>query len=77
VTRSAYQDPTTDDDRWVVVDVVPVKPLKVPVTLAQIKADPKLQKIPLVTHSRLSVMPLEKPDFERILELSKIPPTRR
>jgi predicted RNA-binding protein with PUA-like domain len=77
VTRRAYQDPTTDDDRWVVVDVVPVKPLKVPVTLAQIKADPKLQKIPLVTHSRLSVMPLEKPDFERILELSKIPPTRR
>jgi predicted RNA-binding protein with PUA-like domain len=77
VTRSAYQDPTTDDDRWVVVDVVPVKPLKAPVTLAQIKADPKLQKIPLVTHSRLSVMPLEKPDFERILELSKIPPTRR
>jgi len=77
VTRSAYQDPTTDDDRWVVVDVVPVKPLKTPVTLAQIKADSKLQKIPLVTHSRLSVMPLEKPDFERILELSKIPSTRR
>ena len=77
VTRSAYQDPTTDDDRWVVVDVEPVKPLKTPVTLAQIKADSKLQKIPLVTHSRLSVMPLEKPDFERILELSKIPPTRR
>ena len=77
VTRRAYQDPTTDDDRWVVVDVEPVKPLKTPVTLAQIKADSKLQKIPLVTHSRLSVMPLEKPDFERILELSKIPPARR
>ena len=77
VTRRAYQDPTTDDDRWVVVDVEPVKPLKTPVTLAQIKADSKLQKIPLVTHSRLSVMPLEKPDFERILELSRIPPARR
>ena len=77
VTRSAYQDPTTDDDRWVVVDVAPVKPLKVPVTLAQIKADPQLVQIPLVTHSRLSVMPLEKSDFERILELGKIPPTRR
>ncbi len=35
VTRSAYQDPTTDDDRWVVVDVAPVKALKAPVTLAQ------------------------------------------
>jgi predicted RNA-binding protein with PUA-like domain len=77
VTRSAYPDPTTDDDRWVVVDLAPVKPLKVPVTLAQIKADPQLVQIPLVTHSRLSVMPLEKSDFERILELGKNPPTRR
>ena len=77
VTRSAYPDPTTDDDRWVVVDVAPVKPLKAPVTLAQIKADRQLRGIPLVTHSRLSVMPLEKSDFERILELSKIPPARR
>ena len=77
VTRSAYQDPTTDDDRWVVVDVAPVKALKAPVTLAQIKADPKLQQMPLVTHSRLSVMPIEKSDFERVLELGKIPPARR
>jgi len=51
--------------------------VKVAVMLAQIKADPKLRKIPLVTHSRLSVMPLEKPDFDRVLELGKIPPTRR
>ena len=77
VTRSAYQDPTTDDDRWVVVDVAPVKPLKVPVALAQIKADPQLLQIPLVTHSRLSVMPLEKSDFERIVKLGKTSPTRR
>ena len=77
VTRGAYQDPTTDDDRWVVVDVAPVKPLKVPVTLAQIKADSKLQKIPLVTHSRLSVMPLEKSAFERIVKLGKTSPPRR
>jgi predicted RNA-binding protein with PUA-like domain len=77
VTRSAYRDPTTDDDRWVVVDVTPVKPLKTSVTLAEIKADPKLRKIPLVTHSRLSVMPLEKSDFERILELGKTSPPRR
>ena len=77
VTRSAYPDPTTDDDRWVVVDVTPVKPLKVPVTLARIKADPALAHIPLVTHSRLSVMPLEKSDFERIVELGKKPPARR
>ena len=77
VTRSAYQDPTTDDDRWVVVDVAPLKPLKVPVTLAQIKADPKLQEIPLVTHSRLSVMPIDKSAFERIVRLGKTSPTTR
>ncbi len=77
VIRSAYQDPTTDDDRWVVVDVAPVKPLKVPVTLAQIKVDPQLQQIPLVTHSRLSVMPLEKSAFERIVELGKTAAGRR
>jgi predicted RNA-binding protein with PUA-like domain len=77
VTRSAYQDPTTDDDRWVVVDVEPLKPLSVPVTLAQIKADPKLLKIPLVTHSRLSVMPLEKSAFEWIVKLGKPAPARR
>ncbi len=77
VTRSAYPDPTTDDDRWVVVDVAPVKPLKAPVTLAQVKADPQLRQIPLVTHSRLSVMPLEKSAFERIVKLGKTSAPRR
>ncbi len=74
VTRCAYQDPTTDDERWVVVDLEPVKSLKQSVTLAQVKADPQLQKIPLVTHSRLSVMPLEKSAFERILQLGNTSP---
>ena len=74
VTRRAYPDPTTDDERWVVVDLQPIKPLKQSVTLAQIKADPPLQKIPLVTHSRLSVMPLDKSAFERILQLGKTTP---
>ena len=74
VTRRAYQDPTTDDERWLVVDLEPVKALKQPVTLAQVKADQQLQKIPLVTHSRLSVMPLEKSAFERILQLGNTSP---
>ena len=71
VTKTAYPDPTGDDERWVVVDLAPVKPLKQPVTLVDIKADPKLQKIPLVTQSRLSVLPLDKPAFDRILSLGK------
>lgn len=73
VTRESYPDPTTDDERWVVVDLAAVRPLKEPVTLATIKADPVLQKIALVKQSRLSVMPIEKQAFERILKLGKTP----
>ncbi len=65
VTKTAYPDPTTDDERWVVVDLAPVKPLSRPVTLAEIKADAEFAKILLVTHSRLSVMPIPKPAFDR------------
>jgi predicted RNA-binding protein with PUA-like domain len=71
VTRSAYPDPTSEDERWVVVDLAAVQPLVEPVSLAQIKADAALAEIPLVTQSRLSVMPLGKPAFERILTLGK------
>lgn len=69
VTKAAYQDPTTDDGRWVVVDLAPVKALSRPVPLSEIKADAKLAKIPLVTQSRLSVMPLPKAAFDRIVSL--------
>lgn len=69
VTKAAYPDPTSDDERWVVVDLAPVKRLARPVTLAEIKADRRLAKIPLVTQSRLSVMPIDAAAFGRILEL--------
>jgi predicted RNA-binding protein with PUA-like domain len=69
VAREAYPDPTTKEDGWVVVDLVPVKALKKPVTLAEVKADPALKDIPLVRQSRLSVMPLEKAAFDRIVAL--------
>ena len=68
VRREAYPDPTTDDERWVVVDLAPVKPLKQPVTLAEIKADAALAEIALVKQSRLSVMPIQKRAFDRILK---------
>lgn len=71
VTREAYPDPTTEDPAWVVVDLKPVKSLKVPVTLDQIKSHPKLQEISLIKQSRLSVMPLTKPEFDTILKLGK------
>jgi predicted RNA-binding protein with PUA-like domain len=68
VTAEAYPDPTTDDERWVVVDLAPLKALARPVSLADIKADPKLAGIALLKQSRLSVMPIDKPAFDRILK---------
>lgn len=69
VVKEAYQDPTTTDERWVVVDLAPVETLKAPVTLETIKADPLLQGIALVRQGRLSVMPLKQEEFDRILAL--------
>jgi len=70
VVKEYYQDPTTDDERWVVVDLVPVRKLDNPVTLAQIKADDRLEDLALVKNSRLSVMPVSKVHYNIILELS-------
>ncbi len=69
VTREHYPDPTSEDERWVVVDVAPVKALAQPVGLAEIKADRSLADVALVRQSRLSVMPIEKKHFQRILKL--------
>ncbi len=71
VIKEHYQDPTTNDERWVAVDIAPVKKLKNPVTLSQIKAEPNLAEIALVRQSRLSVMPLESDAFKCIVEMSK------
>jgi predicted RNA-binding protein with PUA-like domain len=59
VVREAYPDPTADDPRWVCVDVKAVKAVPRPVTLADIKAEPRLAEIALIRQSRLSVMPID------------------
>ncbi len=69
VTAEAYPDPTTDADRWVVVDLKPVVTLKNPVTLEDIKSHPDLQAIALVKQSRLSVSPLTVKEFKTILAM--------
>jgi len=69
VARAAYPDPTSADPRWLAVDLVPVRPLPSPVSLAAIKTDPRLAGIALVRQSRLSVMPIEPDHFARILAL--------
>jgi len=69
VIKEYYQDPTTDDTRWVVVDLAPVDSLKHPVTLETIRKDDILSDIGLIKQQRLSVMPLKEEEFNRILEL--------
>jgi predicted RNA-binding protein with PUA-like domain len=69
VTRTAAPDSTADEPGWVGVELKAVKPLAHPVTLAQIKADKTLAAIALVRQGRLSVMPLQPAEFERITKL--------
>ncbi len=67
VVKSFYQDPTTSNPNWVVVDLEPVQDFKKPVTLAEIKADKQLENISLVKQGRLSVMTLKAEEFDRIV----------
>jgi len=68
VHRAPYPDP--NDNTWVVVDLVPIKPLPQPVPLSVIKADAVLNELPLIKQGRLSVMPITRPHYDRLLTLS-------
>jgi predicted RNA-binding protein with PUA-like domain len=67
IVKEAYPDPTTDDTRWVVVDLAPVEKLPKSVTLKAIKADERLQDVSLIRQSRLSVQQLKKEEFDLIV----------
>ena len=71
VTKSFFPDPTADDDAWVAVELEAGKPVKQPVTLAEIKANPKLSNMALVKLSRLSVSAVTKDEFDEIVRMSK------
>jgi predicted RNA-binding protein with PUA-like domain len=71
VTHGSYPDPTADDEQWVVVDVKPLTPLEQPVSLKRIKSDPALAQIQLIRRARLSVVPVMRAEFDRILRLGK------
>ncbi len=69
VAKTAYQDPTTDEEAWVVVDLKPVKALKTPVTLAEIKATKELAEMQLVKLGRLSVSAVTEKEYNLILKM--------
>ena len=69
VMRPAYRDPTAKEGDWSTVDLAPLKPLRHPVTLGEIKANSHLKGIPLIRQSRLSVMPLAESAFSEIVKM--------
>ena len=67
VSKTAYPEPGAEDPRWLAVDVEAVRPLERPVTLAEIKKDPKLAGMAILKQSRLSVVPLTKAEYDSIV----------
>ena len=70
VAKESYEDPTTDDKAWVVVDLKPHKRLKNPVPLTQIKMDKRLSEMALVRLGRLSVQPVTEAEWKIIMDLA-------
>ncbi len=71
VVKEAYQDPTTDEEAWVAVDLKPHKKLKKPVGLPQIKTEKRLKDMALVRLGRLSVQPVTDDEWKVIMELAE------
>jgi len=70
VVKTAYQDPTTDDTNWVVVDLKPLKPLPKPVGLAELKQDPAFENMDLIRLGRLSVGSVKPAEYKKILKMA-------
>jgi predicted RNA-binding protein with PUA-like domain len=71
VVKEAYQDPTTEDKNWVVVDLKPLKKLKHPVTLVAVKKEPRLANMELVKNSRLSVQKVNPEEWKIVMQMSE------
>ncbi len=74
VVQSAYPDPTVDDERWVAVDLKPVRSLETTVSLAEMKQMPGLENLSLVKQSRLSVCNVAPEEYNIILKMAGINP---
>ncbi|CAM3282022.1 EVE domain-containing protein [Aquirufa ecclesiirivi] len=71
VSKEHYPDPTTHDPRWVVVELIPIRKFSKTVTLKQMKSDERLSNLALLKQSRLSVTPVDKPEFDIIMSLTE------
>jgi predicted RNA-binding protein with PUA-like domain len=70
VVRESYQDPTTEEEAWVVVDLKPFKKLKKPVTLKEMKAESRLANMDLLRLGRLSVGSVKEEEWRVIMEMA-------
>ena len=70
VEKEFYQDPTTEDNAWVVVDFKPYKKLNKTVKLSEVKATPALEKMALIRLGRLSVQPVLEEEWEIIMDMA-------
>ncbi|MDX1574690.1 MAG: EVE domain-containing protein [Kiloniellales bacterium] len=74
VVKEYYPDPTDASGRFGMVDVKAVRPFKRPVSLAEIKAEPRLQELALIRQSRLSVMPVTAEEWRLICAMGETKP---
>lgn len=74
VIAEAHPDSTTDDDRWDCVDIKAIGPVKTPVTLEMVKADPRLAEMALIRNSRLSVQPVTAEEWRIVCEIAGVAP---
>ncbi|MEX0370966.1 MAG: EVE domain-containing protein [Tateyamaria sp.] len=74
VIAEAHPDSTTDDERWDCVDIKAIGPVETPVTLAMVKADPRLEDMALIRNSRLSVQPVTDAEWAVVCEMAGVTP---
>ncbi|MAQ37529.1 MULTISPECIES: EVE domain-containing protein [Thioclava] len=75
VVAESHPDSTTDDPRWDCVDLKAVRPFTKPVTLADVKGEPRLSEMSLVTSMRLSVQPVTEEEWNIVCEMGETDPT--
>lgn len=76
VARTAFRDETADEGDWFAVELKALDALPRPVSLDEIKTEPALANMALLKNSRLSVQPVTRAEFDRIVKLSTIKPLR-
>jgi predicted RNA-binding protein with PUA-like domain len=71
IASEAYDDPTSSEGNWAVIDVSPLKKIQRPVSLDEIRNTPVINNLPLKSQPKLSVMPVSQDQWDLILRIGK------